>query len=68
MKKLRLQSLILLLVVFPLVHIHAQWNKKEALRVMNRFTDRKLPVKLSDLPKNDGKDQYEITVDKGQVR
>lgn len=61
-----LNLLLILLCGSP--SVYAQWNKKEALRVMNRFTDRKLPVKLSDLPKNDGKDQYEITVDKGQVR
>ncbi|MGL5228501.1 MAG: hypothetical protein ACRC77_09975, partial [Bacteroidales bacterium] len=67
MKKLCLQTLILLLTVScPLVRLHAQWNKKEALRVINRFTDQQLPLKLYDLPKNDGKDQYEISVENGK--
>lgn len=69
MKKLCLQTLILLLTVsFPVVCLHAQWNPEEVLRVISRFTDQQLPLKLCDLPKNEGKDQYEISVKNGKVK
>ncbi|MGL5789495.1 MAG: alpha-N-acetylglucosaminidase N-terminal domain-containing protein, partial [Bacteroidales bacterium] len=69
MKKQTSFYLFLFISIFFGTHtLHAQWNKKEALRVINRFTDQQLPLKLYDLPKNDGKDQYEISVENGKVK